>query len=64
MRLQNFQCNVLDSTHNEQLITPPFPTLWDSHQHHIEKRAVFVGCGVRAVGTKEVPVRVGGGGEE
>ena len=25
----------------------------DSHQHHFEKRAVFVGCGVRAVGTKE-----------
>lgn len=33
----------------------------DSHQHHFEKRAVFAGCGVRAVGTKELPV---GGGEE
>ena len=25
----------------------------DSHLHHFEKRAVFVGCGVRAVGTNE-----------
>ena len=25
----------------------------DSHQHHIEERAVFVACGVRAVGTNE-----------
>ena len=25
----------------------------DSHQHHFEERAVFVGCGVRAVGTNE-----------
>ena len=25
----------------------------DSHQHHFEKRAVFAGCGVRAVGTNE-----------
>lgn len=63
MRLQNFQCNVLDSTHNEQLITPPFPTLWDSHQHHFEERAEFAGGGVRAAGTKELPV-VAGGGEE
>ena len=27
--------------------------LRDSHQHHIEERAVFAGCGVRAVGTNE-----------
>ena len=26
---------------------------YDTHQHHFEKRAVFVGCGVRAVGTNE-----------
>ena len=25
----------------------------DSHQHHFEERAVFVGCGVRAMGTNE-----------
>lgn len=25
----------------------------DSHQHHFEERAVFVGCGVRAVETNE-----------
>ena len=25
----------------------------DSHQHHFEERAVFAGCGVRAVGTNE-----------
>ena len=24
------------------------PSYCDSHQHHIEERAVFVGCGVRA----------------
>ena len=29
------------------------PEKWDSHQHHFEKRAVFVGRGVRAVGTNE-----------
>ena len=26
---------------------------WDTHQHHFEERALFVGCGVRAVGTNE-----------
>ena len=36
---------------------------YDTHQHHFEKRAVFVGCGVRAVGTKELPVGSGGGEE-
>ena len=36
----------------------------DTHQHHFEERAVFAGCGVRAVGTKELPVGVGGVGEE
>ena len=25
----------------------------ESHQHHFEERAVFAGCGVRAVGTNE-----------
>ena len=25
----------------------------ESHQHHFEGRAVFAGCGVRAVGTNE-----------
>ena len=25
----------------------------DTHQHHFEERAVFVGCGVRAVGANE-----------
>jgi len=25
----------------------------DSHQHHIEERAVFAGCGVMEVGTNE-----------
>ena len=25
------------------------PELSDTHQHHFEERAVFVGCGVRAV---------------
>ena len=39
--------------------------LWrNAHQHHFEERAVFAGCGVRAPGTKELPVGVGGGGEE
>ena len=37
------------------------PEKWDSHQHHFEKRAVFVEGGVRAVGTKELPA---GGGEK
>ena len=32
------------------------PEKWDSHQHHFEERAVFAGCGVGAVGTKELPV--------
>ena len=36
-------------------------TYTSTTQHHLEERAVFVGCGVRAVGTKELPV---GGGEE
>ena len=35
----------------------------DSHQHHFSETPVFAGCGVRAVGTKELPV-VSGGGEE
>ena len=35
----------------------------DSHQHHFSETPVFPGCGVRAVGTKELPV-VAGGGEE
>ena len=35
----------------------------DTHQHHFEERAVFVGGGVRAVGTKELPVGSGGGEE-
>ena len=26
---------------------------WDSHQHNFDERAVFVGCGVMAVGTNE-----------
>ncbi len=30
-------------------------------QHHLEERAVFAGCGARAVGMKELPVGVGGG---
>ena len=33
----------------------------DTHQHHLGERAVFAGCGVRAVGTNELPVDVGGG---
>ena len=32
----------------------------DTHQRNFEERAVFVGCGVRAVGTNELPVGVGG----
>lgn len=36
----------------------------DTHQHHFSETPVFVGCGVRAVGTKELPVGVGGGGEK
>ena len=36
----------------------------DTHQHHISETPVFAGCGVRAVGTKELPVSVGGAGEE
>ena len=28
----------------------------DTHQHHFEERAEFAGCGVRAVGTKELSV--------
>ena len=36
----------------------------DSHQRNFEERADFVGCGVRAVGTKELPVGGGGVGEE
>ena len=35
-----------------------------THSHHCEERAVFAGCGVRAVGTTELPVCVVGGGEE
>ena len=35
----------------------------DSHQHHIEEWAVFAGGGVKAVGTKELPVGSGGGEE-
>ena len=31
----------------------------DSHQHHFEKRAVFVGGGVRAVGTYELSAAAG-----
>ena len=27
---------------------------YDTHQHHCEERAVFSGCGVRAVGTNEL----------
>ena len=34
---------------------------WDTRQRNIEQRAVFAGCGVRAVGRKELPA---GGGEE
>lgn len=30
-------------------------SFWVSSQHHFEKRAVFVGRGVRAVGTNELP---------
>ena len=26
---------------------------WDTHQHHFSETPVFVGCGVRAVGTNE-----------
>ena len=38
--------------------------LWrNAHQHYFDERAVFAGCGVRAVGTKELPVDVGGGEE-
>ena len=33
----------------------------DSHERNFEERAVFAGCGVRAVGTKELPVGIGGG---
>ena len=33
----------------------------DTHQHNFEERAAFAGCGVRAVGVKELPA---GGGEE
>lgn len=36
---------------------------WDTRQRNIEQRAVFAGCGVWAVGTKELPVDVGGGEE-
>ena len=36
---------------------------WDTHQHHFEERAVFVGCGVMAMETKELPVGSGGGEE-
>ena len=35
----------------------------DTHQHHFEERAVFAGCGVRVVGTKELLVGAGGGEE-
>ena len=35
----------------------------DTHQHHFEERAVFAGGGVRAAGTQELPVDVGGGEE-
>lgn len=35
----------------------------DTHQHHFSETPVFVGCGVRAVGTKELPVGSGGGEE-
>lgn len=37
--------------------------LIDTHQHHFEERAVFVGGGVMAVGTNELPVGFDGGEE-
>ena len=37
------------------------PNHRDINQHHFEERAVFAGGGVRAAGTKEVPVVAGGG---
>lgn len=36
----------------------------DTYQHHFEDRAVFAGCGVRAVGTRELPVGAGGVGQD
>ena len=36
----------------------------DSHQHNFSETPVFAGGGVRAVGTKELPVGVGYVGEE
>ena len=38
-------------------------TYTSTTQHHFEERAEFAGCGVRAVGTKELPVGSGGGEE-
>lgn len=35
----------------------------DTHHHNFEERVVFAGCGVWVVGTKELPVDVGGGEE-
>lgn len=37
--------------------------LIDTHQHHFSETPVFVGCGVWAVGTNELPVGSGGGEE-
>lgn len=34
-----------------------------THHRHFEEKAVFSGCGVSAVGTKELPEGVGGGEE-
>ena len=31
----------------------------DSHQHHVFETLVFAGCGVRAVGTNELPAAAG-----
>ena len=35
----------------------------DSYERNIEEWADFAGCGVRAVGTNELPVGSGGGEE-
>ena len=36
-------------------------TYTSTTQHHFSETPVFAGCGVRVVGTKELPI---GGGEE
>ena len=47
------RCYDIRNSRNEASARKESAGREDSHQHHFEERAVFVGCGVRAVGTNE-----------